>query len=130
MKKLLAVVFLFMAGIVSAAVYFSPLCALGAPVFYANNSPQYAEKGVCYGEGSYRIDARGGMNELYAALDKISAHTVSVRECDTVTVVYAYSPRVSDEAYTFDGKRYNVMAAYDRADEKFAVGAPVLEGCY
>ena len=129
MKKLYAVVFLLLVGVIFTAVWFSPLVSLGEPYAYRDNAPIGKIEGVCYApDALVRVDFDGGETELYAALDDMDAAVVKAVEVDGLLVVYAYSPRVCAPAETLaDGARYNVMAA--ASGGTVSVGTPVLSGC-
>lgn len=130
MKKLYAVVFLLLAGVIFTAVWFSPLASLGEPVEYRDNAPVGRIEGVCYApDALVRVDMTGGETELFAALEDISAVVVKTVETDGLKIVYAYSPRVCARSETLaDGALYNVMAATNGST--VSIGAPLLSGCY
>ena len=130
MKVFCAVVILFVAGIVGAAVWFSPLTALGAPTIYADNAPVSSVDGVCYPEDAIcRVDFSGTEGDMAAALKRIFATTVKEVELDNITLVYAFSPRVAAKVqYLNSGEKYNVMAAY--SDGTISIATPILPGCY
>ena len=131
MKKLHAVVIFFVISLVGAALWFSPLNCLGAPVAYDNNMPIAELDGLCYPSDSIcRVDFSGGSEDMYKALKKIYAKTVKQAETDDgMIIVYAYSPRVCAAAQRLSsGQEYNVMAAY--SDGKVCIGTPLLSGCY
>ena len=130
MKKLYAVVFLLLAGVIFVAVWFSPLARLGTPYEYADNAPVGRIDGVCYAQNALvRVDFDGDEDSLYAALRKIDATTIKTVYDDDMLIVYAYSPRVAAEGYVTDsGERYNVMAAAHGG--VVSIGAPILSGCY
>lgn len=130
MKTLCAVVILFVSGLVGVAVWFSPLCALGTPKAYDNNSEVCSLEGICYPESTLcRVDFSGDIGDMNAALERIFAVTVKEVNSGELTVVYAYSPRVcADTQYLSSGEGYNVMAAF--ASGKISIGTPILSGCY
>ena len=130
MKKLIAVVFLFAAGLIAAAIWFSPLTGLGRVYAYDNNEIVGAMDGVCYAQnGLYRVDFSGDETAMTAALDKMGARVVKQVEMNDAVIVYAFSDRVCAEVqYTAEGEKYNVMAAY--RDGNISVGTPLLSGCY
>ncbi|MCH5166127.1 MAG: hypothetical protein J1G01_06970 [Clostridiales bacterium] len=130
MKKLCAVVFLFAAGIVFTAVWFSPLAALGTPVAYSDNIPITRLDGLCYSADSLvRVDFTGGEEAMYSALDRIGAQEVERAETGELLVVYAYSPRVCAKPQELrSGCKYNVMCAC--SGDAVSIGTPILSGCY
>ncbi|MDE7164071.1 MAG: hypothetical protein K2O04_01420 [Clostridiales bacterium] len=130
MKTLCAVVILFVAGLVGVAVWFSPLCGLGAPTAYDNNTPVSSLDGICYPQGTLcRVDFSGDVGDMKNALDSILAVTVKEVESGELTIVYAYSPRVcADMQYLSSGEAYNVMAAHSSGN--ISIGTPMLSGCY
>ena len=130
MKVFYAVVILFAAGLLGVAVWFSPLVSLGKPVLYADNAPISAVDGVCYpSDALCRVDFSGDERDMKSALGRIFAVTVKEVEIDGLTVVYAYSPRVSAPMqYLRSGEGYNVMAAHSCGN--ISIGAPILSGCY
>lgn len=130
MKTLYAVVILFAAALIGAAVWFSPLCGLGTPVAYDNNEPVVALDGICYpSDALCRVDLTGDVTEMKRVLDGMLAVTVKEVCSDGLTVVYAYSPRVCTPAqHLYSGESYNVMAAHRSG--KICIGTPVLSGCY
>ena len=131
MKKLLTAVAILAAGIIMAAVYYSPLTGLGDAYEYVNNVPVESIDGLCYARDKLvRVDFEGGESDMYAALDRINAETVKVADCGGAVVVYAYSPRVAARSEKLsDGvTEYNVMAAV--RDGTVSIGTPLLSGCY
>ncbi|MBD5132807.1 MAG: hypothetical protein HDT28_09540 [Clostridiales bacterium] len=130
MKKLIAVVFLFAAGLIATAIWFSPLTGLGRVYAYDNNEVIAAVDGVCYSQnGLYRVDFDGDETAMTDALDKIGARVVKQVEVGDTIIVYAFSDRVCAEVqYTAEGEEYNVMAAYGNGN--VSVGTPILSGCY
>lgn len=130
MKKLCAAVLCFAIISVLAAVWYSPLCALGSVDEYRNNERVCAVEGVCYNtDNSLRVELEGGEKELTSALDKICAEVVCAVKTGNRTVVYAYSPRVAAKPLTaINGNAYNVMAAYGGG--KVVIGTTVIEGSY
>lgn len=130
MKKLIAVVFIFVATLVVAAVRFSPLCELGAVDKYDNNEAVHTYDGLCYpAVGVYRTDFIGGEAEMRDALDRMEARTVKETSAGGALIVYAYSDRVCTAALeTADGEKYNVMAA--AGNGRVSIGTPLLQGSY
>ena len=112
------------------AVWFSPLVSLGTPALYDDNVPVSTVRGVCYpSDALCRVDFDGDEDDMKSALNRLFAVTVKEVEVDGLTVVYAYSPRVSAQAQHLEsGEGYNVMAAYSQG--KISIGTPVLSGCY
>ena len=130
MKTLCAVVIFFVVSLVGVAVWFSPLCALGTPMAYENNTPVSALDGICYpSDALCRVDFSGNVGDMKDALNSIFAVTVKEVESGELTIVYAYSPRVcADIQYLSSGEAYNVMAAH--ANGNISIGTPMLSGCY
>ena len=131
MKTLYAVVILFVASLVGAAIWFSPLCGLGTPEVYDNNVPVGAVEGLCYpSDALCRVDFSGSEKDMKRALDSIFAVTVKeVKTDDGLTIVYALSPRVCAQSqYLRSGEEYNVMAAYSSGS--ISIGTPILSGSY
>ncbi|MDE6201393.1 MAG: hypothetical protein K2M47_05920 [Clostridiales bacterium] len=130
MKTLYAVVILFVASLVGAAVWFSPLISFGTPEAYDNNVPVYSLDGLCYpSDALCRVDFSGSEKDMHNALDSIFAVTVKEVKTDGLTVVYGFSPRVCAESqYLRTGEEYNVMAAYSSGN--ISIGTPILSGCY
>lgn len=129
MKKILVAVFLFIGIVIAAAVWFSPLSALGTAKVYYDNA-EFGEVGLCYPHGAtVRVDMPGGVERMYSALERIDATPVKQVEHSGTVTVYAISPRVvSDIMYTAEGEKYNVMASCD--GNIVCIGTPVLAGCY
>lgn len=130
MKKFLAAVFLLCAGVIFTAVWFSPLTALGGVKEYYDNVAIADADGICYGgDGVYRVDLCGGLDDMLAALDDIGAKEVKRVEYGNKYIVYAYSARVCSAVQTTaDGEKYNVMAACENG--AISIGTPILSGCY
>ncbi len=130
MKKLYAVVFLFVCIAVFVSVWFSPLGQLGEPRAYFDNTERGVYAGLCYPcDETVRVDFYGSEHDMYSALDSICAKQVKSVETDGLLIVYAHSPRVCNKPEkTLDGKVYNVMAAY--CNGKISIGTPLLSGCY
>lgn len=132
MKKLLAVVFVFVLLLISVAIRFSPLNAVGAVKLYEDNVCVGNVEGFCYPQDALcRVDKSGSYNDMIRDLQRIGAKIIKTVRADSgdVTVVYAYSERVAgEECETKEGEKYNVMAAY--RDGKYCIGTPVLSGSY
>lgn len=129
MKKLYAAVFILLVGIVSAAIWFSPLASIGEPRIYYDNAPVSRCGGLCYASGdTVRVDFSGDESDMYGALERIGADTVKTVYSGGTLIVYAYSARICGEETTDNGEKYNVMAAY--RDGKVSVGTPILSGSY
>lgn len=130
MRKTCAAVFLFAAGLVAVAVFYSPLTSIGTPALYADNMPIGVVEGLCYPQESVvRVEAAGGEAELDALLARIDASKIKTVYTDDMVLVYAYCHRVcAVEQHLADGRAYNVMGAV--RDGKIFVGAPILSGCY
>lgn len=128
MKKLCAAIIVFVAAIVLAAVWFSPL-GFGDGMVYCDNTPRREASGCYAADEAVRVDMSGGESELNAVFCGMIARVVKTEHAGELTIVYALSSRVAaDVQYTCDGIAYNVMAAYGGGN--IVIGTPIIQGSY
>lgn len=74
-----------------------------------------------------RIDFAGGIDEAMQALDNLDARLLYKEEFDSLTVLYAYSPRIL-KSEQLSGRKVNIMVAVGSCG--VAIGSPLLIGSY
>ena len=78
--------------------------------------------------GEYeRIDLSGGVEDANRIISRANAVVKAKESFDGLTVIYAYTTRISNFV-TVGGERVNLMIAI--SDGRVAVGSPLLKGSY
>lgn len=77
--------------------------------------------------GPHRMDIKGNEEAAYEIMDNLSADLKLSEEVEGIKILYAYSPRLSDEV-DVHGKKVNLMIAVKKGE--IAVGTPLLYGSY
>ena len=74
-----------------------------------------------------RIDTYGGKEKATEILDRLAATGIRTETIGEITVIYAFSPLLS-QSVTLKDERTNVMIALARG--KLVIGSPLIKGSY
>ncbi len=118
---------------VGVRLFDNGLCSLGLDGKYSYYSSddevtKMSKVPLFCARGKYeRIDLAGDYAYAERIIKRARASVIKEESLDGVTVIYAYSPTISNFTVV-SGKKVNLMIAV--SDEKIAVGSPLLKGSY